>query len=107
MLDKEIIDKLSKIVGVDNTLTSDVELFTYSYDASFLPLLPAKKPDVVLKARSTEQVSRIMELAYAYGLPVVPRGLGSGRTGGSVPLERAYGQSEHSGGCRISENYDR
>lgn len=87
MLDKELVKKFSEIAGVNNVLTSDVDLFTYSYDGSFVALVPANLPDLVVKAQSTEQVARILELANQYSLPVVARGLGSGRTGGSVPVE--------------------
>ncbi|TGE37689.1 FAD-binding protein [Desulfosporosinus fructosivorans] len=86
MMDKKVIDEFSQIVGPNNILIEDLDLFTYSYDASFLPLIPATKPDLVMKPHSTQEVARIMELANIYRIPVVARGLGSGRTGGSVPV---------------------
>lgn len=86
-MDKKLIAQFSQIVGPDNIMHEDLDLFTYSYDASFLPLIPAALPDLALKPHSTEEVAEIMKLAKQYGLPVVARGLGSGRTGGSVPLQ--------------------
>ncbi|GAB6171290.1 FAD-linked oxidase C-terminal domain-containing protein [Paradesulfitobacterium aromaticivorans] len=87
MIDKKVMDEFSRIVGSEDILRENLDLFTYSYDASFLPLIPAAKPDLVIKPQSTQEVARIMKLANKYGIPVVARGLGSGRTGGSVPVE--------------------
>lgn len=87
MMDKKVLDEFSQIVGSKNILREDLDLFSYSYDASFLPLIPAAKPDLVIKPHSTQEVAKIMELANKYGIPVVARGLGSGRTGGSIPIE--------------------
>lgn len=87
MIDKKVFDEFSQIVGSKNVLSEDLDLFTYSYDASFLPLIPAAKPVLVIKPHSTQEVARIIELANKYRIPVVARGLGSGRTGGSVPVD--------------------
>ncbi|NLW06725.1 MAG: FAD-binding protein [Clostridia bacterium] len=43
------------------------------------------KPDVVIKPANTEQVARVLELAYREGIPVHPRGAATGLSGGSVP----------------------
>lgn len=87
MIDEKVINEFSQIVGARGILNENLDLFTYSYDASFLPLLPAAKPDLVLKPQSTQEVAAIMKLAHKYRIPVVARGLGTGRTGGSVPVE--------------------
>ncbi|BDU74506.1 FAD-binding oxidoreductase [Mesoterricola silvestris] len=79
-------DELRLIVGRDHVLDGEVDRFGYSYDSSFLPLVPAPRPDVVVRPRTAEEVSRVMALAFAGGIPVTPRGAASGRTGGSVPL---------------------
>jgi len=86
MITAEIKKKISAIVGLVNVLDSDVERFAYSYDASFMPLLPAHKPDLVVRPLTTGEVSKVMAVAYEHALPVTPRGAASGRTGGSVPL---------------------
>lgn len=44
-------------------------------------------PDVVLKVKSTEEVSNIMRYAYEETIPVVVRGSGTGLVGGCVPIE--------------------
>ncbi|MVT10809.1 FAD-binding oxidoreductase [Chitinophaga tropicalis] len=42
-------------------------------------------PEVVLKPDTTEQLSRIMALCQQEGLPVTPRGGGTGLSGGALP----------------------
>lgn len=42
------LDELRLIVGADHVLDADVDRFGYSYDYSFLPLVPARKPDLVV-----------------------------------------------------------
>ena len=80
---QSVIQHLEGIVGERNILTEDPDLFLYSYDASF----PEYLPDVVVFPRTREAVSRTMALASEEGVPVVPRGAGTGLSGGSVPLK--------------------
>jgi glycolate oxidase len=87
MIAEEIKKAICDIVGKENVLTSDLDRFGYSYDASFIPLLPANKPDIVVRPLTTEEVSRVMAVANAHHIPVTPRGAASGRTGGSIPLQ--------------------
>ena len=86
MITAEIKNDLRNIVGWEHVLDSDVDRFGYSYDASFLPLLPASKPDAIVRPSTTEEVSQVMAIAYEHAIPVTPRGAASGRTGGSIPL---------------------
>lgn len=44
-------------------------------------------PDVVIKVKSTEEVSAIMKYAYENTIPVTPRGSGTGLVGSSVAIE--------------------
>ena len=87
MITEEIKQKIRDIVGTDNVLDSELNRFGYSYDASFVPLLPANKPDLVVRPLTTEEVSRVMAVACEHEIPVTPRGAASGRTGGSIPMK--------------------
>ncbi len=87
MITKEIKKKISEIVGKENVLDSELDCFGYSYDSSFVPLLPANKPELVVRPATTEEVSKLMALACELAIPVTPRGAGTGRTGGSIPLK--------------------
>lgn len=87
MINEKIKKLLQDAVGPDNVLDSELDRFGYSYDSSSMPVLPANKPDVVVRPVTTEEVSKVMAIAFEYGIPVTPRGTATGRTGGSVPLE--------------------
>lgn len=45
------------------------------------------RPDVHVKALSTDEVSKIMKYAFEKSIPVTVRGSGTGLVGGAVPLE--------------------
>ena len=78
-----LITLISEIVGSEN-LTSRIEdLHCYSYDGTARPHLPG----LVVFPHTTEQISEIMKLASTHRIPVVPRGAGTGMTGGIVPVE--------------------
>ncbi|MBW1696193.1 MAG: FAD-binding protein [Deltaproteobacteria bacterium] len=80
---QDLIMQLQEIVGPENVLSSDVDLELYSYDAS----LDRARPDVVVLPDCTEQVSRIMALAYKEKVPVLGRGSGTNLTGGTIPVK--------------------
>ena len=78
-----LITLITDIVGSEN-LTSRIEdLHCYSYDGTARPHLPG----LVVFPRTAKQISEIMKLASTHRIPVVPRGAGTGMTGGIVPLE--------------------
>ena len=87
MISHEIKKQIAAIVGAEHMLDSELDRFGYSYDSSFVPLVPASLPDIVVRPRTTEEVSKVMAIAYQHSIPVTPRGAASGRTGGTVPLE--------------------
>jgi glycolate oxidase len=87
MITDKIKEQIRSIVGADNALDSDLDRFGYSYDSSFVPLLPANKPDLVVRPLTTLEVSKVMAVANEHAIPVTPRGAASGRTGGSIPLK--------------------
>lgn len=65
--------------------TSPEDLVCYGFDASGIEA----RPSAVVWPRSAQDVSIIMSYASQHGIPVVPRGAGTGMTGGSVPLQNA------------------
>jgi len=82
MLEKHVIKKLGSIVGRQHVLTSPEDLICYSYDGTFAE----SRPDVVVSPATTEEVSRVMQMAYQEEIAVVPRGMGSGLAAASVPF---------------------
>jgi glycolate oxidase len=82
MLEKSILQKLEKIVGRDNLTTEKSDLICYAFDATQQRFLP----DVALYPHNAEEISEILKLANRERIPVVPRGSGSGFSGGSLPI---------------------
>lgn len=72
---------LTVLVGEDNCLFSLEDLWTYSFDASKQRAMP----HAVVFPVCTDQVCAVMAYAHEHGIPVVPRGAGSGLTGGAIP----------------------
>jgi FAD/FMN-containing dehydrogenase/Fe-S oxidoreductase len=92
-LKKEILDapsararmqkKLGVIIGKENVRFDPFTLISHATDATdwrlFLPL-------AVLRPSHEEQVPRIMQAVAQLDLKIIPRGGGTGLTGGSVPV---------------------
>lgn len=66
-------------------LLSPAEKGVYRYDA----ILVGPEPLAVVLPETREEVQALVRLARRYGLPLVPRGAGSGLSGGAVPGEGA------------------
>ncbi len=81
-MEKKIIDEIIKIAGKEKVLTSPEDRQCYAYDARTDGVIP----DLVVFPSSAEEVSGILKLANRYLFPVIPRGQGTGLTGGSIPL---------------------
>lgn len=82
-LTSQALADLAAIVGGANIDHSDEMRTCYAYDA----LKKAFPPDAVAFPGSAAEVSEILKLANGRSIPIVPRGGGSGYTGGSVPVE--------------------
>lgn len=81
-MDKDLIRQIEKIVGKGNTLSSKEDLICYGYDATNLEFIP----DLVVFPSRSNEISEILRLANRYRFPVVPRGMGTGFSGGSIPV---------------------
>lgn len=82
MIEKSVVQSLRDVVGKDNVYTDNSDRITHSYDATQKSYLP----DVVVYAKSAEQVSKVVKLANSNLIPVLARGAGSGFTGGTLPV---------------------
>jgi glycolate oxidase len=83
IMKESIIKELGAIVGLDHLLTTPEERWGYAYDATDR----AAMPEAVVFPGSAAEVAAIVSLAHEHRFPVVPRGAGTGRSGGSVPIE--------------------
>jgi glycolate oxidase len=75
--------ELRQMFKKDQVLVSPEEKLCYSYDATAKSYLP----DAIILAHSTEDVVKAMKYAHRHKITVIPRGAGSGYTGGSLPLK--------------------
>lgn len=76
------IEQLKQIVGEAYAFTSDDVLNHYGHDETETLLF---LPDIVLKPRTTEEISAIMRICHEHRIPVTPRGAGTGLAGGALP----------------------
>jgi glycolate oxidase len=77
------IEELERIVGADGVLRRDSELAVYECDGY---TLEKARPEVVVLPRSTEQVSGVLRCLHEHDVRFVPRGAGTGLSGGSLPV---------------------
>jgi len=83
MLKEHNIKALSKIVGEENIFSDKAHLRAYSYDAT----RTYYEPDAVIFPKNEDDISRILIYCNAHKIPIVPRGAGSGFTGGALPAK--------------------
>ena len=80
---EKIIADISKILNKANILADDVEIRPYETDA-----LTAyrQKPLLVVLPETVDQVSKVLKYCNENKIKIVPRGAGTGLSGGSLPL---------------------
>jgi glycolate oxidase len=83
MVASGLIDRLQRMVGKENVLTSKEAMVTYSYDATNMW---SHLPDVVVLPSGAGQIADILKLANESKIPVTPRGGGTNVSGGSIPI---------------------
>lgn len=84
MISSSVLQQLASIVGSENFSSTPEDKIVYSYDGT--PLLE-RLPDAILRPKTKEQISRIVQLANKEKFTIVPRGNGTGLSGGSVPTD--------------------
>jgi glycolate oxidase len=81
-IDRALIE-LDRALGSGRVLTDPDVLATYAVDESEVPPHP---PQAVVRVRSAADVASVMRVCAEHSVPVTPRGGGTGRTGGAVPM---------------------
>lgn len=82
MMESRLIKKIAAIVGNGHVTTAREDLLCYSYDGTGMEYPPA----AVVFPGSAAEISALLRLACEHGFSVVPRGAGTGMTGGSLPM---------------------
>ncbi len=77
-----LIRRLQAIVGNAYALHRPEDLIVYEQDAL---MVSRHKPDLVVLPDTTQQVSEVVRAVRELGLPIVPRGAGTGLAGGAIP----------------------
>ena len=79
--------ELQDALGSDGVLLDPDVTASYARDQAMLA--PAGTPAAVVFPRSTDDVVAVMQVASRHGVPVVPRGAGSGLAGSSNAVDGA------------------
>jgi len=77
-----VVDELKRIVGRDAVIVAPNDLRIFERDGS----IEGAIPDAVVLASSTAEVAAVMKVAAKHRVPVVPRGAGTGLSGGAVTI---------------------
>jgi glycolate oxidase len=84
MVASDVFSELAAIVGSSRTIVDPAELRTYECDG----LAGVRvRPLAVVLPETTEEVAALCRVAHAHGLPIVPRGSGTGLSGGALPVD--------------------
>ncbi len=83
MIDVKHLDNLKQIVGESNIKSDKAHLIAYCYDATKTRF----EPDAVLFPRDEDDITKILKYCNENKIIIVPRGAGSGFTGGALPSE--------------------
>src|SRR5689334_23226190 len=78
----EHLQQFKQIVGEQFVLADEETLSHYGHDETEKLLYP---PEVVIKPRTAEEISGVMEICNESRIPITPRGAGTGLSGGAIP----------------------
>ncbi len=87
----ELYKRIISITGKDRVRSDPFERRMYSHDLASLPKMMElgfkMMPDLVVKPKSSKEISEIMRIAAEEGIPIVPRGGASWGLGGAMPIQ--------------------
>ncbi len=78
-----LIHELRQIVGDRYILVEKEDVIVYEQDGSIMQVMP----EIVALPADVAEVSAVVRAARQAGVPIVPRGSGTGLAGGAVPAE--------------------
>src|ERR1700730_17304816 len=86
MLDRRVIRDLEGQVSPSHVYTRPADLAAYAYD-SWGASGERHLPDAVVFPATTAEGSGVIEVCAVHGVPVIPRGAGTGYAAGAAPLD--------------------
>jgi FAD/FMN-containing dehydrogenase/Fe-S oxidoreductase len=81
----KLVRSFGKVIGENNVSFKPFDLVSHMTDATDWRLYA---PFCILRPSRPEEIHQLLKVADHYNLKVIPRGAGTGLTGGAVPLER-------------------
>ncbi|MFY9309071.1 MAG: FAD-linked oxidase C-terminal domain-containing protein [Bacteroidia bacterium] len=78
-----LVNKLKEIVGEAYVFIDKESLENYGHDETERLLF---LPEVVVKPRTAQEISQLLQLANNEIIPITPRGAGTGLSGGALPI---------------------
>lgn len=85
-MNKNLAESLVKIVGKENLLLGQEEMYCYSFDSTNISE-DTILPQAVVFPENTKQVSEILKFAYKNDVPVIARAAGTNLVGACLPKE--------------------
>jgi glycolate oxidase subunit GlcD len=81
---RALADEMRALLGPAGVVAEPTRLLAYEADALALLAVP---PELVLLPRDTRETALVMRRLHVAGVPVVPRGAGTGLAGGATPVK--------------------
>ncbi len=82
MISAKDLQEIGRIVGIENIISDPSHLSEFATDGTKKVFLP----DAAAFPQNDAQIAEILKLATKKGFPVIPRGAGSGMSGGALPV---------------------
>jgi glycolate oxidase len=79
----DLVNALTALLGVSKVLGTREDLIIYEYDGA----VDTATPDAVVLPNDTADVAKLARFCHEHSVPIVPRGAGTGLSGGAIPVE--------------------
>lgn len=83
-MDARVVEQLRAILGPSGVLAERARRVPYESDGL---AFARSVPELVILPRDTRETAAAMRVLHAAGVPIVPRGAGTGLSGGATPVE--------------------
>jgi glycolate oxidase len=80
LVTRACVRALERAVGRERVISTPEELIAFEYDAT----IDRGKPQAVVFPETTSQVCAAVKIAHQFNVPVIPRGAGTGLSGGAL-----------------------
>ena len=93
-MDRILVEHVNSILGPENYRTDSRECSVYSHDIGVMPplvkpLIPAGKPDIVMRPKTEAQIVELLKLFGEQGVKLVIRAAATSGYGGALPQKHA------------------